>query len=174
MSLAAPTITFQLLSESALPMLRNWLKAPHVRMWWGDPEHEIELMRQTMAHPLEQGFVASIRLQEFGYIQQWRPSDYLIEEPWAADLPQNTIGIDTFIGDVTMLGKGLGPAMIHAFCAKLFDEGAEYLVIDPDAKNTNAVKAYGKAGFKHLLDHTTSDGVTHVMDLTRSRFQRTL
>lgn len=174
MSSPAPSITFEPVTETALPMLRAWLAAPHVRLWWGDPEREIELMRQTMAHPFEQGFIVSIEQHKFGYIQQWRPTEYLDEEPWAAKLPQNAIGIDAFIGDVTMTGKGLGAAMVHAFCARLFDEGADLLVIDPDAKNTIAVKAYGKAGFKHLLDYTTSTGVTYVMDLTKSRFQRTL
>lgn len=174
MSSPAPLVTYQPLTESALPMLLNWLNAPHVRLWWGDPEREIELMRQTMAHPFEQGFIASMDQQKFGYIQQWRPTEYLDEVPWAVDLPKNAIGIDTFIGDVTMTGKGLGPAMVHGFCVKLFDEGADQLVIDPDANNTPAIKAYGKAGFKHLLDYTTSTGVTHVMDLTKSRFQRTL
>lgn len=174
MSSFAPSITFQALTESAFPMLQKWLSTPHVRLWWGEPEHEIELMRQSMTHPFEQGFVASADQQEFGYIQQWRPTDYPNEEPWAADLPKDAVGIDAFIGDTTMIGKGLGTAMVVAFCAKLFVEGADYLVIDPDAKNMNAVKAYGKAGFKHLLDYTTPTGVTHLMDLTRSRFQRTL
>lgn len=155
-------------------MLRTWLNASHVRLWWGDPDQEIVHITQSMAHPFEQGFVALADQTEFGFIQKSRPTDYPDDAPWAVNLPDNTVGIDTFIGVASMLGKGLGVAMVRAFCAKLFEEGAEYLVIDPDAKNTIAVKTYAKAGFKHLMDYTTSTGETHVMDLTKSRFQRTI
>ena len=27
-----------------LPLLRRWLEAPHVSKWWGNPDHEIDLI----------------------------------------------------------------------------------------------------------------------------------
>lgn len=167
-------ITFQPLTESALPMVYDWLSAPHVRQWWGEPDDEIVFIRQMISHPREQGFLATLDQEPFGYIQSCHPTDYGDEAPWSRGMAPDTVGIDMFIGVAERLGQGLGSAMVHSFCAQLFTRGADYLVLDPDAENTTAIKTYERAGFKHLLDYTTSTGVTHVMDLTRIRFQRTL
>lgn len=168
------SIAFQPLTESDLPLVYQWLSAPHVRQWWGEPDEEIVFIRQMISHPKEQGFLATVDQEPFGYIQSCNPTDYSDEAPWSAGMAADTIGIDMFIGTAERLGQGLGSAMVHTFCARLFAQGADYLVLDPDAENTTAIKTYKRAGFKHLLDYPTSTGVTHVMDLTRIRFQRTL
>lgn len=174
MTAAAPHIAFEDLSERHLPMLRDWLTQPHVRSWWGEPDHEIELLRQTICHKSDQGFIACLDAKPVGYIQSWQLADHADEVPWSAGLPKATIGIDTFIGSKTDTGKGLGTMIVQAFCAKLFSQGADYLVIDPDAANRIAIKAYQKAGFKSLRDYQTPEGVSHIMDLTKLRFQRTV
>lgn len=174
MAAAAPHIGFEEMTESHLPILRHWLSQPHVRLWWGEPDHEIELLRQTIGHYSDQGFISCLDAKPVGYIQTWHLADHADEVPWAAGLPKTTIGIDTFIGSKTDTGKGLGTMIVHAFCAKLFSQGADYLVIDPDAANRIAIKAYQKAGFKALRDYQMPEGISHIMDLTKHRFQRTV
>nr|WP_306264417.1 GNAT family N-acetyltransferase [Pararhizobium sp. IMCC3301] len=174
MPACAPHIGFDALTEAALPLLKVWLKEPHVQLWWGDPEREIELMRQTIGNAAEQGFVVTVDSRPVGYIQCWRPAMYSDEAPWAVELEQKAIAIDMFIGAARDTGKGLGVLIVRGFCARLFEEGADYLVIDPDADNKFAIRAYQKAGFEPLRDYRTPDGVTHIMDLTKIRFQRTV
>ncbi|MEP0522013.1 MAG: GNAT family N-acetyltransferase [Hyphomicrobiales bacterium] len=165
-------IHFKPLAKEAFPMLRAWLSEPNVREWWGEPEHELRLMEYFLTSDTDHGFIAHLGEEPIGYIQNWTPRDYIDDEPWAHDLPQHTIAIDVFMGP-NQAGKGLGPKVISAFCAKLFDEGATYLVIDPDAKNSRAISAYSKAGFKPLREYRIDDGITYLMDLTKIRFQRT-
>lgn len=166
------SVHFEPLAREYFPMLRTWLSEPNVREWWGEPEHELRLMDYFLTSDTDHGFVVHVDAEPIGYIQNWTPRDYVDDEPWAHDLPQQTIAIDVFMAP-NQSGKGLGPTVIRAFCAKLFDEGATYLVIDPDAKNTRAISAYGKAGFKPLREYRTDEGVTYLMDLTKIRFQRT-
>lgn len=171
---ADPHIHFEPLTKDAFPMLRDWLSQPHVREWWGEPEHELRLMEYFLSSNTDHGFVVNVENEPVGYIQNWTPRDYVDDAPWASDLPVQTKAIDVFLGPKEKFGKGLGPLIIRAFCGKLFDEGANYLVIDPDGKNARAIGAYGKAGFKPLKEYRTSEGVTYIMDLTKYRFQRTI
>lgn len=164
-------IHFEPLTREAFPMLREWLSEPNVRRWWGEPEHELRLMEYFLTSDSDHGYVVQIDQKSVGYIQNWTPQDYIDDEPWAFDLPQQTIAIDIFMGPNSS-GKGVGPLIIKAFCAKLFDAGATYLVIDPEASNTRAISAYSKAGFKPLREYRTEEGVSYIMDLTKIRFQR--
>ncbi|MFK8033429.1 MAG: GNAT family N-acetyltransferase [Hyphomicrobiales bacterium] len=164
-------IHFEPLTKETFPMLREWLSQPNVRQWWGEPEHELRLMEYFLTSDTDHGFIAHLGKEPVAYIQNWTPRDYIDDEPWAFDLPQQTIAIDLFMGP-DKSGKGLGPLVIKSFCAKLFSENATYLVIDPDASNTRAISAYSKAGFKPLREYRTDDGIAYIMDLTKIRFQR--
>ena len=60
--------------------------------------------------------------------------------------PLGTRGIDQFIGEPDMIGRGHGSAFIRAF----IDDpcGMARAVTDPDPANARAVRAYEKAGFE--------------------------
>ena len=36
-----PVIGFAPVVEADYPLLDRWLRSPHVREWWGDPEEEL-------------------------------------------------------------------------------------------------------------------------------------
>lgn len=143
-------------------MLHNWLKAPHVRQWWGDPDYELELIRTGRSSGEADGYVVSVDHAPAGYIQSWLPARHVEEEPWLKYLSPDAIGIDIFIGTNDATGKGFGPLILRAFAQKLCDEGARCLAVDPDSDNTRAISAYRKAGFKIEMewrdDETSGDG----------------
>lgn len=164
-------VSFERVAESHLPMLLAWLSEPHVRQWWGDPDVELRLIRDGCESGEVDGFIFRIADVPAGYIQSWIPSQY-DEEPWARDLPADTPGVDIFVGPPEMLGKGIAPRALRAFAARLFDEGAARIVIDPDAGNRRAVTAYTKAGFVPFGEWMDESGRTLLMELTRTEFER--
>ncbi len=41
---------FHRVTHSDLPLIEQWLKTPEVEQWWGDPKHELALIRSLPAH----------------------------------------------------------------------------------------------------------------------------
>ncbi len=159
---ADPVIEFQPVSDAHLPKLLDWLKEPHVRRWWGEPEREIELIRTGRSSGEAEGYMVHVEGEPVGYVQAWSPGNF-DEEDWQKKQPAGTLGVDVFVGDPATTGRGLGPAIVRAFCIKLLGEGAERIVIDPDVANVRAVRAYRKAGFLPVGEYRSSDGATLLM-----------
>lgn len=164
-------VSFERVADHHLPMLLAWLSEPHVRQWWGDPEVELGLIRDGCRSGEVDGFVFHVAEEPVGYIQSWIPSQY-DEEPWAKDLSADTPGIDIFIGRPEMTGKGFATLALRAFAARLFEKGAQRIVIDPDAGNRRAVRAYAKAGFVPFGEWIGESGRILLMELTRTEFER--
>ena len=164
-------VSFEPVAERHLPMLFAWLSEPHVRQWWGDPDVELGLIREGCATGEVDGFIFHLSGEPAGYIQSWIPSQY-DEEPWARDLSSDTPGVDIFIGPPEMTGKGVAALALKAFAGRLFEKGAARIVIDPDAGNRRAVRAYAKAGFVPFAEWIDESGRTLLMELTRTEFER--
>jgi aminoglycoside 6'-N-acetyltransferase len=174
----AESIRFELVAEGHLPMLYDWLKQPHVRQWWGDPDEELALIRQILEEEDgTEGFVVFVGNGPVGYIQSWRPANFggthwAEEAPWLSDMPRDTVGVDIFIGSANVIAQGVGPRIIRAFAERLFASGAPRLIIDPDAANRRAVRAYEKAGFTIFGRHDGKSESTILMELTPDRLAR--
>lgn len=139
-----------------LAMLELWLKQPHWREWWGDPETEIGYIRDMIeGRDTTRPFIFALDGEAAGYIQYWfirdhQNPDWIADYPWLAELPSHAVGVDLSIGEKNMLGQGIGPAVLRDFTRKLVRRGHESIVIDPDPGNVRAVRAYEKAGFMPL------------------------
>lgn len=48
------------------------------------------------------------------------------------------------------MGKGLGPLLLTQFLKEHIDPFYEACFVDPDTANVQAIRAYGKAGFKKV------------------------
>lgn len=125
-------------------MVLRWLATPHVQEWWGDVQSEIDLIYDDKGE--HEPFIACVNDTPIAYIQAWWPTQHP-DLPWQDGMTPTTRGIDVTIGEVENLGQGFGSLIIKHFAAKLFNEGATRLIIDPDKTNTRAVQAYQKAGF---------------------------
>lgn len=167
-----PSIAFTAVDESHGPMLIGWLSQPHVRQWWGAPDVEVPSILEARDTGEADGYIFSVDGEPAGYIQSWLPTGF-DSEPWAKDLTPDTPGIDIFIGAADLTGKGIAPAVIKAFAARLFAGTAPRIIIDPNADNSRALKAYAKAGFTPYGEWNDSSGRTILMELTRTEFERT-
>ena len=161
--LCRPNLRFDPLDTSHFEMLGQWLAQPHVRQWWGHPDEEMELIREGFDNGEVEAFVAQVDGQPVAYVQSWRPANY-DEVAWSGLVGDGTIGVDIFIGPTEAVGKGFGALIVEAFARKLLAEGAPRVIIDPDAENEGAIRAYTKAGFVPFRRWTDTDGETVLME----------
>ena len=80
--------------------------------------------------------------------------------------PEDAVfGIDMFLGETVLRGRGLGTRALKLLLHALFDRyGADAVMIDPKTHNTRAIRCYRKAGFQDLFvvpSRELQDGVYH-------------
>ena len=134
---------FRRVEQADLPLLRAWRVQPHVAEWWGLPEAEDPA--ETRADPRVAMWIVEHEGRPFAYAQDYGPHDWP-DHPFA-HLPRGARGIDEFIGEPDMLGKGHGSAFVRAHCDRLFAAGAPAIGTDPHPDNQRAILAYRRAGF---------------------------
>jgi aminoglycoside 6'-N-acetyltransferase len=156
---------FEPMSEADLPRIRAWLAQPHVAEWWGDPGEQYALVRDDLAHPAMEQWIVAQADRPFAYLQCYRPEVW--PEGGFGAQPQGTRGIDQFIGDPAMVGRGHGSAFIRAFVQSLFAAGTPVVLTDPSPENARAVRAYEKAGFRRTRLVDTPDGRALLMECTK-------
>src|ERR1017187_8086487 len=156
----APDYFFHPMSAADLPRVRRWLETPDVVRWWGQPDQQYALVSGDLDHPDMDQFIVGLGDHPFGYIQCYALGT------WSQGLgshPAATRGIDQFIGEPDMIGRGHGSGFIRQFADTLLSSGIPRVVTDPDPDNGRAVRAYAKAGFQsdRLVD--TPDGPALLM-----------
>jgi RimJ/RimL family protein N-acetyltransferase len=154
--------TFDPLTESDLPMLREWLERPHCAEWWG-PAESIEQLREdyiahTNAPNATRAYIAKIDGEPAGFIQA-----YVVMGSgggfWEDETDPGARGIDQFLARESDLGRGLGRIMVRTFVERLFEDRAVTVVqTDPDPRNERAIRCYTHAGFAAVGEVNTPDG----------------
>jgi len=155
-----PEYAFHPMMAGHLPMIRRWLATAEVTRWWGDPDEQHALVSADLAHPDMDQFIVALEDYAFGYIQCYALSAW--NEGFGPQ-PEATRGIDQFIGEPEMIGRGHGSAFIRQFTDALLMSGIPRIVTDPDPDNTRAVRAYTKAGFSSDCVVRTPDGPALLM-----------
>jgi aminoglycoside 6'-N-acetyltransferase len=113
-----------------------------------------------LEHPDMDQFIVALGGHPFGYIQCYALSTW---NQGFGPQPPRTRGIDQFIGDPEMIGRGHGSRFIRQFADTLLKSGIPRIVTDPDPDNGRAVRAYAKAGFQSDRMVDTPDGPALLM-----------
>jgi aminoglycoside 6'-N-acetyltransferase len=155
---------FRPMSAVDLPLIQRWLKRPHVVEWWGDADKQFNLVSGDLAHPAINQFVVALDGKPFAYLQCYDP--HVWPENGFGVLPNGTRGIDQFIGEADMIGRGRGSAFVRAFVDRQLAAGTPCVITDPDPANLRAVRAYEKAGFNkdRLVDMPNGPAILMVRD----------
>ena len=127
-------------------MLRQWLHAPEVVRWWGDPDEQALLLRADLGEPRMVMQIISHEGRPFAYAQNYEVHAW--PQPHVDHLPAGSRAIDAFIGEPDMIGRGHGAAFLRLLAERLRAEGAPLVAIDPHVDNFRARHAYEKAGFR--------------------------
>jgi aminoglycoside 6'-N-acetyltransferase len=151
---------FRDMSAADLPAIRHWLGSPDVVRWWGDPEEQYALVSGDLDHPDMDQFIVSIDGRPFAYLQCYALSAW---NQGFGSQPPGTRGIDQFIGEPDLIGRGHGSHFIRQFVNALLRSGTPRVVTDPDPANSRAVRAYEKAGFERERLVDTPDGPALLM-----------
>lgn len=151
------SIAFRPLSVDDLPKLTQWLAAPHVKEWWPESHDlaSVEGRYLSVAQGIDttEGFLILNDGWPIGYIQRYRLTD---EPEWrrtvavAVDAADQAAGIDYLIGDVAMVGQGLGSEAIGTFVVDLWTRFGDItmVVVAVQQLNLPSWHALEKAGFR--------------------------
>jgi aminoglycoside 6'-N-acetyltransferase len=153
--------TFHPLSAADLPRVRQWLAAPHVAEWWGDPDEQFELVRGDLHHPSMNQFIVAIDERPLAYLQCYQPSAW--PNHGFGAIADGARGIDQFIGEPDLISQGHGSGFIRAFADDLISTGTARVVTDPSPLNVRAFRAYENAGFRGHCRAQTPDGPEFLM-----------
>lgn len=138
--------------------MRRWLLEPHVKRWWDDgvkspyPDAVIEDYREAIrGNDPTYHYLPQIEGRSVGLFQHYRISDSP-EYAEALALGEDAIGVDLFIGEPDLVGRGHGPRMLRQFLRDVAFpfHGIDVCVIGPSVQNIAAIRAYEKAGFRAL------------------------
>ncbi len=144
-----------------LPLVQRWLTMPQVSAWWGDPDEQYALVSADLAENAMQQLIVAAGDRPFAYLQCYPQTAW--PENGLGEHPEGTRGIDQFIGDPDMVGRGHGSAFIRRFIEGLLAAGTPRVITDPDPGNARAIRAYEKAGFARTGLVDTPDGVALLM-----------
>jgi len=129
-----------------------------VKRWWDDgvktpyPDAELEDYRSAIrGNDPTYRYLAEIDGRPVGLFQHYRIADSP-EYAEALALGEDAVGVDLFIGETELVGRGHGPAMLRQFLRDVAFpfHGIDVCVIGPSVNNTAAIRAYEKAGFRPL------------------------
>jgi aminoglycoside 6'-N-acetyltransferase len=151
-------IRFKILVKQDLPLLHKWQNEPHVKQWY-DKDKNLTKFESVIikyatyineAKPT-QAYIIFYDEKPIGYIQTYRIEDYPDYAKYL-ELSEEAAGIDLFIGDVNYIHKGSGVEIIKYFLKDFVFTQTDIVscVVGPEPKNTSAIRAYEKAGFKYL------------------------
>lgn len=147
-----------------------WRNSPFVREWW-DPDEPplteaaaIEELGVRGGDQETTPCIIELAGEPVGYIQCY-PWD--AEEAYLAEiglsLPAGSWGLDIFIGDTRLAGRGIGSRAVQLLSDHLFaEESATAVALITEAANARAQAAYVKAGMRvtgePFHDTDTRDG----------------
>jgi RimJ/RimL family protein N-acetyltransferase len=155
-------LSFRAMEIDDLRLMHEWLQRPHVCRWWSKRE-TYEEVRDSYSPAIEGSdptdlYLVLLEGREIGFIQTYLVVDY----PEYASLigrGEGTAGVDLFIADSALTGKGIGSEILRRFVSQIvFAEATtRRCVAGPEAANIASVRAFEKAGF-HVVSGFVEDG----------------
>ena len=149
--------------------MHQWLQREHVRRWWDEHATYEEVVQHYLPAIVGRRAVDLYLIllggRPIGFIQNY----LLVDHPDFAErvgLGAGVAGVDLFIGEEELTGKGLGAEVLRAFVRDVvFAEPATTACIaDPDVRNHASIRAFEKAGFRRVGEFLEpEDGQLHAL-----------
>jgi RimJ/RimL family protein N-acetyltransferase len=136
-----------------LPLLHDWLQRPHVHEWWN--EHStLDEVADHYGPSIDGGdptdhYVVLLDERPIGFVETYLIADHSEWELTIGAEP-GAVGVDLFIAEPELTGKGLGTQLLQQFVGEvaLARPGATHCLADPDVANAASLRAFEKAGFR--------------------------
>jgi len=154
-------LSFRPLNFTDIPLIHRWFNLPHIQKYyslqqWTKNEVLNKLKPYIEGTKPVTGYIVLMNDSPIGYIQYYRVSDY----PWpdqnlTEEIVNQAAGLDMFIGDEKLIGKGFGSKIVSDFLNQFIWPEFEYCLVDPDITNTAAIRCYEKINFR---EHSSING----------------
>ncbi len=171
-------IRFRALAAADLPLVHRWLNAAHVRDAYAHgrattpeqvaDEYDPERLRAGGTQP----WIVLLDGVPAGYVQTYRILDHPAYAA-ATGIDDESWGLDLFLGEPGLVGRGIGPEVIRGFATAVVfaSTPACSIVADPPSRNRRSWRAFEKAGFRLWRTVTPTDEGSgdRLMRLDRAR-----
>lgn len=145
-------VAFRPMTKDDLPVMHEWLQREHVRRWWNKRETLEDVVQHYVPaiegkKPTDLYFIL-VDERPVGFIQTYRVADYP-EYRRLVDAKDDVAGVDLFLAEQELTGRGLGSAVLAKFVGEVVfsDPAISACIADPDAENQPSLRAFEKAGF---------------------------
>lgn len=136
-------------SERDIDLLKEWVHAPHVVRWWGDPEKSILEVNRAPVDGGETMILADGLA--VGYLRWSIPSRDELDAAGLLGIPAGTMDIDILIGEEENTGQGIGSQALCLLVERLFkNPGVSMAMLCTSTSNLRAIRAFEKAGFRRV------------------------
>ncbi|MHC0039388.1 GNAT family N-acetyltransferase [Pseudoneobacillus sp. C159] len=130
----------------------TWLNNQKLLEFYEEPPSNLDMVKQKYGPRVEgrdyvKSCIVEYQNQPIGYIQYYEIQDEDLHTYGFAK-NQNIFGIDQFIGETELWGKGIGTKMIKLMLNHLTNIGASKVVLEVKKNNTRAISSYIKCGFR--------------------------
>lgn len=135
----------------------KWLNDSRVLEFYEESPADLEKVKKKYGPRIEgrhyvKPYIAECKNKPVGYIQYYEIQDNDLK---SHGYPQNhdIYGIDQFIGETELWGKGLGTSMILLMLNYLSNhKNARRVVLEVKNHNIRAISCYKKCGFRKIKD----------------------
>jgi len=160
-----PNVTLQPFTTGHLTTLAEWLRQPHVALWYPEPAANLAWAE----HPPDGGFQRIIARgsAEVGYIRWQYVDRETLDSLGLHDIPENSVDADILIGDLSDVGKGTGPLALEALTDELRRDPRVALIgLTTSVDNVHAHRGFERAGFRISRQYDPNGfGLCHLMIL---------
>ncbi|KGP71168.1 GNAT family N-acetyltransferase [Pontibacillus yanchengensis] len=150
-------VSIRPMSPTDFLLMTKWLQDEEVLQYYGNPDDPYSYERILEKYsPRLNGeedvppFIVERDTDPIGFMQSYPVKK---EDAKAWGLPENKtyIGIDQFIGEPRLWGKGIGTQMVKRFVVDvMIHKNPDGIVLDPEVHNMRAIRCYEKCGFKKV------------------------
>lgn len=164
----AARVNFRALAHDDLRLMHRWINDdPEVRQWWSREAGPFEKIVDKYAPRIAasgptRSYIIQYDTHPIGYIQEYLVGDH---PDWArlVDVPEESAGVDLFVGEAAYRGQGRGTAILRKFVREVVfaRPEVESCIIGPEQSNARAIRSYEKAGFKPLKSIYDPDSDEH-------------
>lgn len=145
------------MSQKDLPLMTKWLNTKEVLEFFGDPAAPPNAMQvrekygpRIAGSVAVEPYIVEIEGKPFAFMQCYRLTDEDYKS-YGYSIEETIYGIDQFIGEPELFGKGYGTRMVTEFLNFIFNErGAGAVIVDPELTNPRAIRCYEKCGFQKI------------------------
>lgn len=157
MSAATPELVFRRLREEDLPVVVEWMSAPHAQPWYAGMPRDVAAARERYAGRIAgedpvRMWVVEVGGRSVGLMQDYRVAD--LDELAVRVQDPEAVGFDYLIGEASLVGRGIGTRAVRAFLCEVlcrdYPDGPRFVACT-DHRNVVSLRVLEKLGFSQGL-----------------------